>query len=656
MKFLREILFILLPSIILSAVAFTVPADATELGTNDFRLSDMGPDGDINFEAASPAVAYNSTNNEYLVVWAGDDNTGALVNNEAEIFGQRIDAATGAEIGSDFRLSDMGPDGNATFDASSPAVAYNPTNNEYLVVWSGSDNTGALISDEFEIFGQRIDAATGTEVGTNDFRLSDMGPDGNFNFSAFAPAVAYNPTNNEYLVVWTGDDNTAPLVDNENEIFGQRIDAATGAEVGTNDFRLSDMGPNGGTSFGASAPAVAYNSTNNEYLVVWEGDDDTAPLVDNESEIFGQRIDAATGAEVGTNDFRLSDMGPDGNANFDALNPAVAYNPTHNEYLAVWEGEDNTGTLIDEEFEIFGQRINAATGAEVGTNDFRLSDMGTTDGSTSFGAFEPAVTYNSRDNQYLAVWQGDDDASPLVDEEIEIFGQRIDAATGAEVGTNDLRLSDMGPVGDANFNASTSAVAYNVTNNEYLAVWKADDGPPLVNFEFEIFGQRFAEAVCGNGFLETFGGEGCDDGNSDNTDACLDTCVAASCGDGFVRSGVEQCDDGNATSGDGCSSACETEASGGGGGSGSEAVCGNGAVEGSEECDDGNTTAGDGCSASCANEPSVAPACGDGTLQTGEDCDDGNTTAGDGCSATCVTESGGEPAGGGGGGCSLIPS
>ncbi|MEZ4340277.1 MAG: DUF4215 domain-containing protein [Sandaracinaceae bacterium] len=47
---------------------------------------------------------------------------------------------------------------------------------------------------------------------------------------------------------------------------------------------------------------------------------------------------------------------------------------------------------------------------------------------------------------------------------------------------------------------------------------------------------------CGDGILHP--GEECDDGNEDNTDLCLDTCVAASCGDGYVGPG-ETCDDGN---------------------------------------------------------------------------------------------------------------
>ena len=132
-------------------------------------------------------------------------------------------------------------------------------------------------------------------------------------------------------MVWEGDDNTGTLVDDDFEVFGQRLNAATGAEVGANDFRLSEMGPNGDAAFGAFNPAIAYNSLTNEYLVAWEADDNTPPLVDEEFEIFGQRIDAATGAEIGDNDFRLSDMGPDGSVDFEAFDAALAYNRLNNE-------------------------------------------------------------------------------------------------------------------------------------------------------------------------------------------------------------------------------------------------------------------------------------------------------------------------------------
>jgi cysteine-rich repeat protein len=50
-------------------------------------------------------------------------------------------------------------------------------------------------------------------------------------------------------------------------------------------------------------------------------------------------------------------------------------------------------------------------------------------------------------------------------------------------------------------------------------------------------------------------GETCEDGNTNNNDACVQ-CVAARCGDGFVQTGVEQCDDGNMNNADLCSNTC----------------------------------------------------------------------------------------------------
>ena len=46
--------------------------------------------------------------------------------------------------------------------------------------------------------------------------------------------------------------------------------------------------------------------------------------------------------------------------------------------------------------------------------------------------------------------------------------------------------------------------------------------------------------TCGNGRLDA--GERCDDGNSDDHDACTTVCQPARCGDGVAYTGVEDCD------------------------------------------------------------------------------------------------------------------
>jgi hypothetical protein len=453
-----------------------------EIGTNDFRISAVGPDGDISYSELNPAVAYSATNNTYLVVWVGS------ITGEQEIWGRLLNATTGASIGSEIRISDMGPDANTSYDANAPAVASSGT--EFLVVWSGDDNTGLLLDNEFEIFGQRINAATGLTAGSNDFRISDMGAtDGVTTFSAFTPSVVYNATQNEYLVVWRGDDDTAPLVDGENEIFAQRL-SVSGTQLGTNDYRISDMGTNGNASFGATVPEVAWNSTDNQYMVTWVADDDNAPLVDNEFEIYVQRLDGVTGGEVGTNDIRISDMGTDGTTTAAATSPAIAYNSVNNTYLVVWTGDDGVAPLVDGEFEVYGQLISNL-GAQSGS-DFRISDMGP-DGSTLYAASNTRVAHDPNLNQFLITWYGDDNSGSLIDNEFEVYIQLLNG-TGAAIGS-DSKISDAGGTGNITYNATINELVYNSTERAFLIVWQGNDNqvPAMAVTETEIWGQRFAE-------------------------------------------------------------------------------------------------------------------------------------------------------------------
>ena len=61
--------------------------------------------------------------------------------------------------------------------------------------------------------------------------------------------------------------------------------------------------------------------------------------------------------------------------------------------------------------------------------------------------------------------------------------------------------------------------------------------------------------MCGDDLTNDAAGEDCDDGNADSSDACV-ACKTATCGDGFVQTGVEACDDGDPEDDD-CSDTCE---------------------------------------------------------------------------------------------------
>lgn len=152
---------------------------------------------------------------------------------------------------------------------------------------------------------------------------------------------------------------------------------------------------------------------------------------------------------------------------------------------------------------------------------------------------------------------------------------------------------------------------------------------------------------CGDGVIDQDLGEECDDGNISDTDACLNSCREAICGDEVLRAETEICDDGNNDPGDGCAPDCQLEF-----------VCGDGRLDPiGEGCDDANQNNNDGCSSVCQVEPGFAcddsrptvceSICGDGLVVAEEGCDDAGQTNGDGCNDACQVETGfaceGEP-------------
>jgi hypothetical protein len=255
-------------------------------------------------------------------------------------------AQTFEEIGSDdFRISFAGPNNDGNVDAARSDVAYNPDRNEYLVVWVADDSNDGLSDEEFEVFGRFL-AADGS-ASNPDFRISTMGGTGDANFDATAPRVAYNshPNVQSYLVVWQADDNAAPLVNNEQEIFGRVIPGDQSAAAG--QFRISVMGNDSqmdpamrGLSR-AEAPAVAADNQRGRFLVAWSAVDRDLGADSNEFDIFYRSVEDTSGT-LGTQT-QLSMMGGGFGDAFDGNRPAVGLDPALDRYLVVWDGTDNVG-------------------------------------------------------------------------------------------------------------------------------------------------------------------------------------------------------------------------------------------------------------------------------------------------------------------------
>jgi hypothetical protein len=258
---------------------------------------------------SSPAAAYNSQQDEYLVVWK-DNRAG----NNPDIYGQVINSS-GSLVGSGFGLS-------VTNGQHEPDVAYNPDQNTYLAVWQDERSSGAD-----DIYGQVI-SANGSLVGSS-FAIAAV--TGN----QFDPAVAYYAASQTYLVAWWDKRN------GQYDIYGQII-STTGVLSGSN-FAIANPS---GTGNDQSYPAISVRpwsasgqGTPGEFLVLWEDERNGG------HDIYGQRVspagalldetDTITDETSSTNNFSINISSDN------SERPAVTYNPAALTYLAAWNNPDN---------------------------------------------------------------------------------------------------------------------------------------------------------------------------------------------------------------------------------------------------------------------------------------------------------------------------
>lgn len=373
----RTKLLILLSCGVLSFLGLFIPqAKAQTLIGPNFPIS-TGTTSE-----GTPTVAFNPTTNQFLVVYgravSGQTVTGQIVNSDGSLSGTYFPIF-----------------GSGRF----PAVAFNPNNNQFLVVEYG-------FTEFIEgVMGQLINA-DGTLNGTQ-FMISA----GRTNSSTTVgnPGIAFNPLANQFLVVWEG------FITSRIDIRGQFVNAD--GTLGGSNFAISS------TVGGILNPNVAFNTTSNQFLVVWEGRKDNVP------NIFGQLINADGSLDGGQ--FPISTVS--------GSKADVAFNPTANQFLVVWSGFSfpfSSG--------ISGQLVNAD--GTLNSSNFPIF--------TSTGAGRPAIGFIPLSNRFLVAGNGS--------------GQLVNA-DGTLSGTSFVIFGGQGSC----FTPSpVPGVAFNPLANQFLVVWE----------------------------------------------------------------------------------------------------------------------------------------------------------------------------------------
>ncbi len=455
------------PRLVITALlaGITCAAFAANIGPDDRQISFTGAAGTDNSDAVTPAVAFDSLNQRYLLVWSADETDG-----DFHIYGQLLTGAAGASIGPSFLISSSGP---ADTDHRQPAVAFSPAHSQYLVIWSSdAANPGA-----YEIVGQVINP-DGQLVGPTN-RYSDMGSiDTDPAFDAVTPDLAFHPFLNEFVVVWAADDDPGALSDGRFEVYGQLVDGSTGAELGANDFRITySLADDKGND--VLEPSVAVHPSSDRWFVAFEGDLGDDGVHDPEIWMYGCSADTPDASAA-----NLSNMGGSLFDGISARNPDLAWVPSSGELICVWDA-DASGLSFQG---IYGQRLLPDGTLVGGMISFQAA--GATPSNVLREAIEPTIVIDPVTDEWFVAWRGDlNDGLPHFDH--EIWARRFNDV-GVAIGAAALALSNMDPSLGPVAGAGAPAVAVNSIHGYKMIAWSGDtDITP--DDEHEIFVQGWAD-------------------------------------------------------------------------------------------------------------------------------------------------------------------
>jgi hypothetical protein len=267
------------------------------------------------------------------------------------------------------------------------SVAFNTLERQFFVVYnsseSGSPDIKGIILDE-----------NGTPV-TEELMINDTEGD------QYNPFIVYNPTDNTYLINWE-DFRNVPTWEQNGEIYGALLNSDGSVQVNDivmiDDFNTKDEGDQ-------RLNHIAYNLDKNEFFVCWT---DTAPSLNNIG-VRGRLI-RSDGSLKGPLFVVADTVAPQ-------IYPHPMYVPTKKQYFILWEdgrnSEDtdaNWRTITD--LDIYGKWM-CANGKLFSNEIIFCKEPGIQRYSS--------ISYAAESDRMLVAWQD------IVDEDLQL-GETDDQA------------------------------------------------------------------------------------------------------------------------------------------------------------------------------------------------------------------------------------
>lgn len=235
-----------------------------------------------------------------------------------------------------------------------------------------------------------------------------------YNFEYFTnvnnPVVASDPTSPETFIAWEGTSNTGTIkctLDTTTKVITSVFSSAYNQDGLVHIYGLFDKYVLLSNTYSpwidfqntasGTNPSIAVDDTSSprKFLVAWEDMRDGA-----NTKIYGQLINSGGGLYNSNRIISFQDSAGSGVIddvikNSRQTRPTVSYDAVNQRYFVMWQDERNSSTSLAN-IDLFGQFVNL---------DGSLSGANYSISSAASNQLAPAIAYDQKFKQFLAVWK-----------------------------------------------------------------------------------------------------------------------------------------------------------------------------------------------------------------------------------------------------------
>jgi hypothetical protein len=403
---------------ILALVFGAASAQGAPSAGADFPISEVGG------IQGRPSLAHDPKRDRFFSTWLDYRNK---TTTGLDVYGRIVDGR-GRAVSADIPIT------RAKGSQGFSAVAFDPVNDRFLVVWTDWRDAADIDSD---IYGRLFDA-DGTPHGQEFLVSARRGVSQKF------PNLAFDPVRQRFLVLWT--DNRTATVD---KIFGRYVGADGGLEGG--EFALALEGNY------QDSPSVLFDPRHDQFFVVWRDTKSIPP-------------DRLLKAVIGT--FVHAERGPLGSSFLIALEKngctplslyAASFAPGEDYYFVAWSAGRDYYREMPTPGYMDRQNGLDVYGAFVRTGDGSLSKPPFMIASEIDYQEAPSVAYDPNADRFLIVWY--DLRRPPTGRNMDIYGKFM--STGGAL-SDEFLISDLEAPGIRWW----PAVSFSPKSDAFLVLWE----------------------------------------------------------------------------------------------------------------------------------------------------------------------------------------